>query len=134
MEPITERPQKGTQTTILTTQITEENVNHSPRFRIVNLWDYLKFREDTQAYHISHVLSFDEWTAMDEILRRVKELFQVEYKNERSLYPYLKTLVDSGLLEVNVAGGKMRWRKKTLMISLEEEEEAVVPASAQSLQ
>ena len=57
---------------------------------------------------------------MEDILRSVKELFGIEYQNERSLYPYLKTLVDSGLLESSVVGGKMRWKKKALLISVEE--------------
>jgi DNA-binding PadR family transcriptional regulator len=64
---------------------------------------------------------------MEEILRRVKELFGIEYQNERSLYPYLKTLVDSGLLEASVVGGKMRWKKKSLMITVSEWEEMEAP-------
>lgn len=92
----------------------------APRFKVVNLWDHLKFREGTQAHHVTQVLDFEEWTPMEEILRRVKELFGIEYQNERSLYPYLKTLVDSGLLESSVVGGKMRWKKKGLLITVEE--------------
>lgn len=92
----------------------------TPRFKVVNMWDHLKFREGTQAHHVTQILDFEEWTPMEEILRRVKELFGIEYQNERSLYPYLKTLVDSGLLESSVVGGKMRWKKKALLISVEE--------------
>ena len=91
--------------------------------QIINLWDYLSFKENTQAHHIVNVLNFEEWTPMEEILRRVNELFNIEYKNERSLYPYLKTLVDSGLLEATMHGGKMRWRKKNLLKAIMEEEE-----------
>ena len=129
--PNTNNYSKSTKT--LTLENGARYEQRTPRFKVANVWDYLKFKEDTQAYHISQVLAFDEWTSMEEILRRVKELFQVEYKNERSLYPYLKTLVDSGLLEVNVTGGKMRWRKKSLMISIDEEEVVVNPLT-QTLQ
>lgn len=104
-----------------TIRISEQNsLKQPPRFKVVNLWDHLKFREGTQAHHVTQVLDFEEWTPMEEILRRVKELFGIEYQNERSLYPYLKTLVDSGLLESSVVGGKMRWKKKGLLISVEE--------------
>ncbi|AJF60561.1 MAG: hypothetical protein J4224_00240 [Candidatus Diapherotrites archaeon] len=84
-----------------------------------SLWDYLKFREHSQAYHITSVVGFEEWVPMDEILRRIREIFKVEYKNERSLYPYIKTLVDTNLLEAANFGGKMRWRKKDLIIKIE---------------
>ena len=93
------------------------------RFKVVNLWDYLKFREGTQAHHITQATDFEEWPPMEEILRRVKELFGIEYQNERSLYPYLKTLVDSGLLDASVVGGKMRWKKKSLLVTVNEIEE-----------
>lgn len=111
-------------------QITQMSV---PQYRIINVWNYLKFKEGSQAHHITKVLDFEEWIPMDEILRRVNELFGVQYQNERSLYPYLKTLVDAGLLEASMLGGKMRWRKKNLMqtINLMEEEienEVVVPS------
>lgn len=104
-----------------------------PQYKVINVWNYLKFKEGSQAHHITKVLDFEEWIPMDEILRRVNELFDVQYQNERSLYPYLKTLVDAGLLEASMLGGKMRWRKKNLMqtINLMEEEienEAVVPS------
>ncbi len=110
----------------------------APRFKVVNLWDHLKFREGTQAHHVTQIIDFEEWTPMEEILRRVKELFGIEYQNERSLYPYLKTLVDSGLLESSVVGGKMRWKKKVLLISVEELDREIMAPQAiprsQSLQ
>ena len=81
-------------------------------------------------------LDFEEWITMEEILRRVNELFGIQYQNERSLYPYLKTLVDAGMLEASMLGGKMRWRKKNLMqtINLHEEIENEVVANSQPLQ
>lgn len=104
-----------------------------PQYKVINVWSYLKFKEGSQAHHITKVLDFEEWIAMEEILRRVNELFGVQYQNERSLYPYLKTLVDSGLLEASMLGGKMRWRKKNLMQTInlmieETENEVVVPS------
>ncbi len=92
--------------------------------KVINVWDYLTFREGTQAFHITKALDFEEWVTMEEILNRVNELFGARYQNERSLYPYLKTLVDAGLLEASMLGGKMRWRKKSMLhaISLAEEE------------
>ncbi len=103
-----------------------------PQYKVINVWNYLKFKEGSQAHHITKVLDFEEWITMEEILRRVNELFGIQYQNERSLYPYLKTLVDAGMLEANMLGGKMRWRKKNLMqtINVQEEieNEAVVPS------
>ena len=90
---------------------------------IKSVWDILKFNDNTQEYHLSSVIRFDEWVTMDEIRRRIFELFQIDYKNERSLYPYLKTLVDIGLIESTNVGGKRKWRKKDLLIKIEEEEE-----------
>jgi DNA-binding PadR family transcriptional regulator len=91
------------------------------------MWDHLTFKEGTQAHHITKVLDYEEWISMEEILRRVNELFGILYQNERSLYPYLKTLVDAGLLEANMVGGKMKWRKKNLIITVGEEiEEEIV--------
>ena len=105
---------------------------------IHSLWDYLKIREHTQTYHILSVVGYEEWVAMDEILRRVTELYSVAYKNERSLYPYIKTLVDCGLLETTNFSGKQRWRKKDLIVKIprkkprktpeEETEEAIAEA------
>ena len=58
---------------------------------------------------------------MDEVRRRIFDLFQVDYENERSLYPYLKTMVDVGLIESNNIGGKRKRRKKDLLIKIEKE-------------
>jgi len=87
-----------------------------------SIWDFLQFNEHTQAFHLASVIRFDEWVAMDEIRRRIFELFQVDYENERSLYPYLKTMVDIGIIETNSIGDKRKWRKKDLLIKLEKEE------------
>ena len=87
--------------------------------QIHSIWDYLSFTAHSQAYHICNVLGFEEWVPMDEILRRVKELFGVEYQNERSLYPYIKTLVDCNLLESSGFAGKKHWRKKELLVKIE---------------
>ena len=88
--------------------------------RIYSLWDYLNIFENTQAHHILSVIGFDEWVPMDEIKRRIRELFSIDYKNDRSLYPYIKTLVDVGLLESMSVGGKRKWRKRDLVIKLQE--------------
>lgn len=90
---------------------------------IHSLWDYLKFNENTQASHIASILSFDEWISMSEILRRIKELFGMDYKNDRSLYPYIKTMVDLGLVETNNVGGKKKWRKKDALIKIKVKKE-----------
>jgi len=90
-------------------------------FEVRSVWDFLQFNEHTQAFHLASVIRFDEWAAMDEIRRRIFELFQVDYENERSLYPYLKTMVDIGLIETNSIGGKRKWRKKDLLVKIEKE-------------
>ena len=84
---------------------------------IKSIWDFIQLLPNTQAYHLVKVIGFEEWVSMDEIRRRIKELFGVEYKNERSLYPYIKTLVDCGLFETSNIGGKKRWRKKEILIT-----------------
>ncbi len=86
---------------------------------IHSIWDYIRFVEQSQAHHICSILGFDEWVDMEEILRRIKEIFGAEYKNERSLYPYVKTLVDTGLVETTAFGGKRKWRKKEVLIKIQ---------------
>lgn len=85
---------------------------------IHSLWDHIKIQDNTQAQHIVNVVGFDEWVTMEEIQRRIQEIFGISYQNERSLYPYIKTLVDCGLLEISNVGGKRKWRKKDLLIKL----------------
>jgi len=92
------------------------------RKEIYDLWDYLNFKLNTQAYHLINVVSFEEWIDMEEIRRRILELFGINYKNERSLYPYLKALTDSNLFETTDVGGRRKWRKKSLFIELKKKE------------
>ncbi len=81
-----------------------------------DIWHYIKPKENTQAYHVLSVVKFEEWVDMDEIRTRIKNLFFIEYQHEKSLYPYIKTLVDIGLLETNSVGGKRKWKKKELVV------------------
>jgi len=83
-----------------------------------DLWNYIDPTKNTQAHHVISVVGFDEWIDMDEIRVRIKQMFFIEYKNEKSLYPYIKTLTDVGLLETNSAGGKRKWKKRELVIKL----------------
>jgi len=85
-----------------------------------SIWDHLNLYDNTQAFHLSGVLTFDEWLTMEEIKRRIFELFGVKYKNDRSLYPYIKTMVDLGLVESHSAGGRRKCSKKDLLIRLKE--------------
>ncbi len=89
---------------------------------LLSVWDILRFRDNTQAYHLNGVLGFDEWVDMEEVRRRIYEIFGVEYKNFRSLYPYLKTLVDLGLMETTSVGGRRKWRKVALLVSVREKD------------
>ena len=106
------------QKVVETTQVSESKKSIEVR----SIWDFLQFNEHTQAFHLASVIRFDEWATMDEVRRRIFELFQIDYENERSLYPYLKTMVDIGLIETNNIGGKRKWRKKDLLIKIEKEE------------
>jgi hypothetical protein len=95
----------------------------SPLRQVHSVWDNLQFKENTQAFHLSGVVGFEEWVDMGEIRRRIKEIFGAEYKNERSLYPYLKTLSDIGLVESTDVGGKRQWRKKDILVKIAPVEE-----------
>lgn len=90
---------------------------------VVSVWDFIQFKKGTQADHLTQTLSFDEWLSMDEIRYRINELLGIDYRNERSLYPYIKTLVDCGFLEASSVGGKRRWRKNEFLIEIAMEEE-----------
>lgn len=109
--------QKVAQVSPQTVQVSEGKKG----FEVRSIWDFLQFNEHTQAFHLASVIRFDEWVTMDEVRRRIFDLFQVDYENERSLYPYLKTMVDVGLIESNNIGGKRKWRKKDLLIKIEKE-------------
>lgn len=105
---------------LVAAQVVYEQQN-TQNFVLKSVWDFLRFREHTQAHYCCVVIGFEEWVTMEEIRRRVKELFGVEYKNDRSLYPYLKALVDVGLLETIKTDGKMKWRKRDLLVKVVEE-------------
>jgi hypothetical protein len=101
---------------------------------VLSVWDVLSFKENSQAAHLNAVLGFEEWVEMEEARRRIRELFGIDYKNARSLYPYIKTLVDIGLLETTDIGGKRKWRKKGLLVKVsrkaETEEQTAEATSA----
>ncbi|MCD6247361.1 MAG: hypothetical protein J7J87_02930 [Candidatus Diapherotrites archaeon] len=101
-----------------------EKEEHEVEREVHSLWDFLSFTKNTQAYHLINVIGFDEWVDMQEIRRRIKELFGIEYKNERSLYPYLKTLVDINLIETTNIGGRRKWRKKELLFEIVKEKKS----------
>jgi hypothetical protein len=91
--------------------------------KIFSLWDFVDFQADTQADHLAKVVGFEEFVDMDEIRRRIHELMQIEYKNERSLYPYIKTLADLGFFETNNVGGRRKWRKREMLFEIVTEED-----------
>ncbi len=83
---------------------------------INTIWDILKIKENTQAEHIIKSTPADKWVTMDEIRHNIKIQFNVEYINEKSLYPYLKTLVDINLIKMNNIGKKRTWKKNIIVI------------------
>jgi len=80
------------------------------------IWDLLKIKDNTQAEHIIKSLSPDKWTTMEELRQNIKLEFNIEYKNEKSLYPYLKTLTDINLIKINNTGKKRTWKKNIIII------------------
>ncbi len=88
-----------------------------------SIWNFLEIRENTQAFHLKEVIGFEEWVDMEEIRRRIFELFGIQYKNERSLYPHLKTLVDLNLFETTDVGGRRKWRKKDQYLKIRPKKE-----------
>jgi hypothetical protein len=104
----------------------EENKKENPKIRSVTIqelqneintiWDILKIKENTQAEHIIKSTPSDKWVTMDEIRNNIKIQFNVEYSNEKSLYPYLKTLVDIDLIRVNNQGKKRTWKRNVIVI------------------
>jgi hypothetical protein len=83
---------------------------------INTIWDIIKIKENTQAEHITKSISADKWVTMDELRQNIKIQFNVEYVNEKSLYPYLKTLVDINLIKMNNIGKKRSWKKNIIII------------------
>jgi len=95
-----------------------------PGGTVTSIWDVLRFKENTQAFHLKDVVGFDEWVGMVEVKRRIQEVFGVVYKNDRSLYPYIKTLVDAGLFETVRSDGKQKWRRKELLVKLKKKKQS----------
>ncbi len=89
--------------------------------KIYSVWDFVRFKKDTQADHLSKVVGFDEWISMEEIRRRIKEVVGIEYLNERSLYPYIKTMVDVGFFEASSVVGVRKWKKNEFLFELVDE-------------
>jgi transposase len=90
---------------------------HELKQNINTIWDVLKIKESTQAEHIIKSLPLDKWVTMDELKHNIKLEFNIEYKNEKSLYPYLKTLVDINLIKTNNTGKKRTWKKNIIIIN-----------------
>jgi hypothetical protein len=83
------------------------------------IWEFLKIKENTQAEHIINSIPSDKWVTMDEIRHNIKLNFNIEYSNEKSLYPYLKTLTDINLIKLNNTGKKRTWKKNIIIIKKE---------------
>ncbi len=83
---------------------------------INTIWDIIKIKENTQAEHIIKCMPTNKWITMDELRQNIKLEFNVEYTNEKSLYPYLKTLVDVNLIKMNNIGKKRTWKKNIIII------------------
>ncbi|HPC10436.1 MAG TPA: hypothetical protein PLN85_05150 [archaeon] len=90
---------------------------------ITTIWDILKIKENTQAEHIIKSIPTDRWIDMDEIKHNIKLQFNVEYLNDKSLYPYLKTLTDINLIKINNTGKKRTWKKNIIIINTNNEKE-----------
>jgi DNA mismatch repair ATPase MutL len=84
--------------------------------KIKTIWDVLNIKENTQAEHLLSVIPSDEWINMDDIKKRINLEFNIEYKNSKSLYPYLKTLTDINLIKVNNTGRKRSWKKNIIIL------------------
>jgi len=91
---------------------------HELQEEINTIWDVLKIKENTQAEHIIKATPADKWVTMDEIRNSIKMQFNIEYANEKSLYPYLKTLVDINLIKMNNIGKKRTWKKNIIVIEV----------------
>ncbi|MFA5745359.1 MAG: hypothetical protein WC932_00665 [archaeon] len=87
--------------------------------KINTIWDIIKARENTQAEHIINCLPDDEWIDMEDLKNRIKLQYNIEYQNEKSLYPYIKTLTDINLIKLNNTGKKRTWKKNVIIIEKE---------------
>ncbi len=84
--------------------------------KINTIWDIIKVRENTQAEHIINCIPEDDWIDMEELKGRIKLQYNVEYQNEKSLYPYIKTLTDINLIKLNNSRKKRTWKKNIIII------------------
>lgn len=92
------------------------NVENITINQLNTIWDIIKIKENTQAEHLIKSIPSDKWVSMDEIRHNIKLTYNVEYSNEKSLYPYLKTLTDINLIKVNNTGKKRTWKKNIILI------------------
>lgn len=92
------------------------DVQKISKTKINTIWDILKIKENTQAEHILNSLPDDHWIDMEELKQRIKLQYNIEYQNEKSLYPYIKTLTDINLIKLNNAGKKRTWKKNIILI------------------
>lgn len=102
---------------INTVQLKTINTNN-----LQTIWDLITIKENTQAEHIIKSIPSDDWVTMDEIRHNIKLNYNIEYSNEKSLYPYLKTLTDINLIKVNNTGKKRSWKKNIILIKSEKNE------------
>jgi len=56
---------------------------------------------------------------MEDLKNRIKLQYNIEYQNEKSLYPYIKTLTDINLIKLNNTGKKRTWKKNVIIIEKE---------------
>jgi len=101
---------------IVEDNIRTANVENLTINQLNTIWDIIKIKENTQAEHLIRSVSSDKWVTMDEIRHNIKLHFNIEYSNDKSLYPYLKTLTDINLIKVNNTGKKRTWKKNVIFI------------------
>ena len=95
------------------------DITRIDKTKINTIWDIIKAKENTQAEHILNCLPEDQWIDMEELKQRIKLQYNIEYQNEKSLYPYIKTLTDINLIKLNNAGKKRTWKKNIILIEKE---------------
>ncbi len=133
-KPILENKQKNIITNLPVKLVHNEPEEEEEDDSVVDdLWNYIDPLKNTQAYHVISVIGFEEWVDMQTVKDRIKQLFFIEYKNEKSLYPYIKTLVDIGLLETNSIGGKRQWKKREILISINKDRAVITSKNKSGL-
>ncbi len=110
----------------------EEENKGKIEIEIDSLWNYIHALQNTQAYYLIETINFEEWTTMDEIRDKIKLYYGAEFKNQKSLYPYLKTLVDIGFIETNNIDGKKKWKKKEILLKIAKKKKEVEEIEAKS--